>query len=243
MSYMAYAYPMLDLSGLSKLGLLFTALFQAFWPIFVVIFVASILLALLGIGAKFGLGGIFKVSNFEKVNVRRSKIAFSLLLAVTVLVLLMSSTTVQAAPTADVTVLVLFAPLAVSADGTAGTLEIGVTNILDSTPITIRMYDLTVAADFKVNWTGDATGHSFTTGSVQTEHYITVNIDKPSGSHDVTVYLIAQAAGNDSNSLDSLTLYVSDTSIFPDDIIIDIGIVIAVVFIIVAVVTTIKKKG
>lgn len=243
---MAYAYPMLDLSGLAKLGQLFTALFQAFWPIFVILFVASILLMLLGVGAKFGIGTIFKASNFEKVNVRRSKIAFSLMFAVTVLILLMSSTNVQAAPMADGTagtVLVLLAPMAVSADGTAGTLEIGITNILDSTPITIRMYDMTVAADFKVNWTGDATGHSFTTGAAQTEHFITVNIDKPSGSHDVTVYLIAQAAGNNSNALDSLTLYVSDTSIFPDDIIIDIGIVIAVVFIIVAVVATLKKKG
>ena len=228
---MAYAYPMLDLSGLAKLGQLFTALFQAFWPIFVVLFVASILIALLGLGAKFGLGSIFNAGNFEKVNVRRSKNAFTLMFAVTVLILLSASTNVQAAP------------VAVSADGTAGTLEIGITNILDSTPITIRMYDLTVSADFKVNWTGDDTGHSFTTGSTQDEHFITVNIDKPSGSHDVTVYLIPQAAGNDSNNLDSLTLYVSDTSIFPDDIIIDIGIVIAVVFIIVAVVGTLKKKG
>ncbi len=224
-------YPMLDLSGLSKLGQLFTALFQAFWPIFVILFVASILLALLGIGAKFGIGAIFKVGNFEKVSARRSKITFALFFVFTLVFLLMANGNVQAAP------------LEVMADGTAGSLEIGVTSILDGTPITIRMYDLTVSADFKVNWTGDTTGHSFTTSANQDEHFITVNIDKPSSDHDVTVYLLAQSAGNATNSLDSLTLYVSDTTIFPDDIIIDIGIVIAVVFIIVAVVATLKKKG
>ena len=231
MSLTNVVYPLLDLSGLSKLGQLFTALFQAFWPIFVVIFVAAILIALLGIGAKFGLGGIFSATNIQKASMKKSKVTFALFFSLTLLVLIMAGSGVQAAPQSAM------------ADGSAGSLEIGVTNILDSTPITIRMYALTVSADFKVNWTGDDTGHSFTTGSTQDEHFITVNIDKPSGSHDVTVYLLAQSAGNNTNSLDSLTLYVSDTSIFPDDIIIDIGIVIAVVFIIVAVVTAIKKKG
>jgi len=231
MSLIHVAYPMLDLSGLAKLGQLFTALFQAFWPIFVVLFVAGILIALLGIGAKFGLGTIFSAGTIEKASARRSKISFALFFGLTLVFLLMANSQVQAAP------------MAAMADGTAGTLEIGVTNILDSTPITIRMYALTVAADFKLNWTGEDTGHSFTTGATQDEHFVTVNIDKPAASHDVTVYLIAQAAGNNTNSLDSMTLYVSDTTIFPDDIIIDIGIVIAVVFIIVAVVTAIKKKG
>ena len=224
-------YPLLDLSGLSKLGQLFTALFQAFWPIFVVLFVAGILIALLGIGDKFGLGGIFSATNIQKASMKKSKVTFALFFSLTLLVLLMAGSGVQAAPQSAM------------ADGSAGTLEIGVTNILDSTPITIRMFDLTNSADFKINWTGDATGHSFTTGSTQSEHYITVNIDKPADSHDVSVYLLAQSAGNATNSLDSLTLYISDTSIFPDDIIIDLGIVIAVVFIIVAVVTVIKKKG
>ena len=221
-------YPLLDLSGLSKLGQLFTALFQAFWPIFVVLFVAGILIALLGIGGKFGLGGIFSATNIQKASMKKSKVTFALFFSLTLLVLLMAGSGVQAAPQSAM------------ADGTAGSLEIGVTNVLDSTPITIRMYALTVAADFKINWTGDDTGHSFTTGSIQDEHFITVNIAKPSGTHDVTVSLWPQSTGA---ALDSLTLYVSDTSIFPDDIIIDLGIVIAVVFIIVAVVTAIKKKG
>lgn len=227
----------LNLSGLQKIGMLFTALFQAFWPVFVVLFVAGILLALLGIGARFGIGGIFKSvdSGANRLIRRKTKAGFSLFIAFSLLFLLMTMTGANAVPQ------VIMSP---QADGTAGSLEIGVTNILDSTPITIRMYDLTVAADFKVNWTGDATGHSFTTGASQTEHFITVNIDKPSSSHDVTVYLIAQAAGNNANALDSLTLYVSDTSIFPDDIIIDIGITLAIVFIIVAVVASIKgRKG
>ena len=227
---MLSSYYALDLSGLQKIGQLFTALFQAFWPVFVIIFVASILLALLGIGARFGLGGIFKsIDNGpNRLMKRKTKASFAIFIAVAMMLLLMTSGST---------------PMVQAADGTAGTLEIGVTNILGSTPVTIRMYGLTSAADFKINWTGDNTGHSFTTGASQTEHFITVNIDKPSGSHDVTVYLLAQSTGNNTNSLDALTLYVSDSSIFPDDIILDIGIVLAIVFIMVAVVTTIKRKG
>lgn len=228
MSLVSVAYPMLDLSGLAKLGQLFTALFQAFWPIFVILFVASILLALLGIGAKFGIGSIFKAGDIQKANARRSKIAFALFFALSLVILLMANANVQAVP------------MSAMADGTTGSLEIGVTNILDSTPITIRMYELTYSADFKLNWTGDDTGHSFTTGASQDEHFVTVNIAKPAASNDVTVKL---CGGTGVALLDSMTLYVSDTSIFPDDIIIDIGIVLAVVFIIVAVVASLKRKG
>ena len=222
----------LDLTGLSELGLLFTALFQAFWPIFVILFVGSILLLLLGVGAKFGLDKIFSVvePTTRVIKQRRHKLSFAIFISVTLLVLLLAATPANASVQT------------IHADGTAGKLEVGVTNVLDDTPITIKMYDLTVAADFKINWTGEATGHSFTTGASQDKHYITVNIEKPSASHDVTLYLIAQAAGNDANALDSLTLYISDTSIFPDDIIIDIGITIAVVFVIVGVVVLLKKS-
>ncbi|GAH15252.1 unnamed protein product [marine sediment metagenome] len=70
----------LDVSGLQKIGLLFTALFQAFWPVFVILFVAGILLALLGVGSKFGIGGIFKSVNEKsnKVVRRKTKASFAL---------------------------------------------------------------------------------------------------------------------------------------------------------------------
>lgn len=213
---------MLDLSGLAKLGQLFSAIFQAFWPILVIIFVGSILLILLGVGARFGLGGIFNAYD-NRIMRRKSKAAFAFMIAISLMLMLMAGNT----------------PQAQGADGSTGTLEIGVTNILDSTPITIRMYDLTSSADFQLNWTGENTGHSFTTGSQQTEHYVTVNIDKPSATHDVTIYLRAQSAGT---VLDSLTVYVSDTSIFPDDILIDIGVTVAVVFVIVAAVMILKRR-
>ena len=228
---MQNAYFGLDLSGLAKLGQLFTALFQAFWPILVILFVGSILIMLLGVGYKFGLGSIFGVfdgkTNLVKRN--RSKTTFGAIIAVSLLIMIM----VSGAPSQG-------AVQAVHGDGTAGTLEIGVTNILGGTPIVIRMHTLTSSADFKLNWTGSDTGHSFTTGSTQDEHFVTVNIAKPSGSNDVTVYLWPQSTGA---ALDSLTLYVSDTSIFPDDIIIDIGITIAVVFVIVGAVMMLKKRG
>jgi len=219
----------LDLSSLSELGLLFTALFQAFWPIFVILFVGSILLLLLGVGAKFGLDKIFSVvePGTRVMKQRRHKLSFTIFISVAFLVLLLAAAPASASVQT------------IHADGTSGSLEIGVTNILDDTPITIKMYDLTIAADFKINWTGEDTGHSFTTGASQTKHYITVNIEKPSATHDVTVYLWPQSTGA---ALDSLTLYVSDTSIFPDDIIIDIGITIAVVFVIVGVVVLLKKS-
>ncbi len=225
----------LDLSSLSELGLLFTALFQAFWPIFVILFVGSILLLLLGVGAKFGLDKIFSVfePNTRVIKQRRHKLRFAIFISVTFLVLLL------AAIPANASVQTIQTIQTIQADGTVGKLEVGVTNVLDDTPITIKMYDLTVAADFKLNWTGEDTGHSFTTGASQTKHYVTVNIEKPSATHDVTVSLWPQSTGA---ALDSLTLYISDTSIFPDDIIIDIGITIAVVFVIVGVVVLLKKS-
>ena len=213
----------LDLSGLQELTLLFTSLFHAFWPILVVLFVGSIILLLLGVGAKFGLGSIFKAAEVKQhVPSRTGIFKLALALALFSMLLLMPNVSVQ------------------GADGAAGSIEVGVTSILEKTPVTVHMYDLTGGADYLVNWTGDNTGHSFTTGANQDEHFITITIDKPSASNDVTVYLRAQSAGT---TIDSVTLYVSDTTIFPDDILIDIGITVAVIFVIVAAVMTLKRRG
>jgi len=214
----------LDLSGLQELTMLFTSLWQAFWPILVVLFVGSILLLILGVGAKFGLGQIFSAIEVKQHVPSRSGV-FKLALTLGMLGMLF-----MAMPAAQIQ----------GADGTAGNIEVGVTNILEKTPVTIHMYDLSSGADFKVNWTGNDDGHSFTTGANQDEHFITVTIDKPSANHDVTVYLWPQSTGT---ALDSITLYVSDTSLFPDDIIIDIGITVAVIFVIVAAVMTLKRRG
>ena len=227
----------LDLSGLQQLTMLFTSLWQAFWPILVVLFVGSILLLILGVGARFGLGSIFQTIEVKQ-RIPSKKGIFKLAIGLSFLLLLLIpamgvSGTVATVETVE----------SVMVDGALGALEVGVTSILEKTPVTIHMFDLTPGADYKVNWTGDATGHTFTTGSQQDEHFITINIDKPAASHDVTVYLIGAAAGNDSNAIDSLTLYVSDTSLFPDDIIIDIGITVAVIFVIVAAVLTLKNIG
>ena len=224
----------LDLSGLQQLTMLFTSLWQAFWPILVVLFVGSILLLILGVGARFGLGSIFQTIEVKQ-RIPSKKGIFKLAIGFSFLLLLLIPTMGVSGSVATVE--------AVGADGAIGSLEVGVTSILEKTPVTIHMFDLTPGADYKVNWTGDATGHTFTTGSQQDEHFITINIDKPAASHDVTVYLIGAAAGNDSNAIDSLTLYVSDTSLFPDDIIIDIGITVAVIFVIVAAVLTLKNIG
>lgn len=226
-------YFALDLSGLQELTLLFTSLWQAFWPILVVLFVGSILLLLLGVGAKFGLGEIFNVIEVKQHVPRRMgllKLAIGLGF---LLMLLMPAMGIQGA--------VVTAEF-VSADGAIGSIEVGVTNILEKTPVTIHMFDLTGGADYKVNWTGDATGHTFTTASAQDEHFITVNINKPTASHDVTVYLMGAAAGNATNFIDAITLYVSDTTLFPDDIIIDIGVTVAVIFVIVAAVMVLKRQ-
>jgi len=214
----------LDLSGLQELTMLFTSLWQAFWPILVVLFVGAILLLLLGVGAKFGLGSIFTATEVKQRVPSRSGI-FKLAVGIALFSMLFLAPSLAAQ----------------GADGAAGSIEVGVTNILEKTPVTIHMYDLTGGADYLVNWTGENTGHSFTTGANQDEHFITVTIDKPSADHDVTVYLRGQSAGA---VVDSITLYVSDTSLFPDDIIIDIGITVAVIFVIVAAVMTLKgRKG
>ena len=217
-------YFALDLSGLQELTMLFTSLWQAFWPILVVLFVGSILLLILGVGAKFGLGSIFNTIEVKQ-NIPSKKTIVKVAITLGMLGMLFF-----AMPTASV----------MGADGAAGSIEVGVTNILEKTPVTIHMYDLTGSADYLVNWTGDNTGHSFTTGANQDEHFITVTIDKPAADHDVTVYLRGQSAGA---VVDSITLYVGDTSLFPDDIIIDIGITVAVIFVIVAAVMTLKRRG
>lgn len=215
----------LDLSGLSELSLLFTSLFHAFWPVLVILFVGSIVLLILGVGLKFGLGSIFSVTEHARIPSKKGIIKLALALAFLGMLFLSASS-----PTY----------VALGADGAAGSIEIGVTNILEKTPVTIHMYDLTGGADYQVNWTGDNTGHSFTTGASQDEHFITVTIDKPAASHDVTIYLRGQAAGA---VVDSLSIYVGDTSIFPDDILIDIGITVAVVFVIVGAVMALKSRS
>lgn len=214
----------LDLSGLSELSLLFTSLFHAFWPVLVILFVGSIILLLLGVGLKFGLGSIFTVTEYTRIPSKKGFFKLALAIAFVGMLFFMSTSGTY---------------IASGADGAAGSIEIGVTNILEKTPVTIHMYDLTGGADYLVNWTGDNTGHSFTTGTNQDEHFITVTIEKPAADHDVTIYLRGQAAGA---VVDSITIYVGDTSIFPDDILIDIGITVAVVFVIVGAVLVLKRR-
>ena len=123
------------------------------------------------------------------------------------------------------------------AAGTTGSIEIGTTSAFDGAIVAVRCYGLEVSADYTVNHTGDDTGFSFTTGASQVEFTVYLTIDKPAASETVYINLFGSAA----TFLDTVTLQVKDDSLIPDSFLITLGITLLVLFLIVGIVTRMRR--
>ena len=105
---------------------------------------------------------------------QKNKLLATTFFTLTLLGLLAMITSVQAAP---------------SADGTTGSIDFDQSSVAAGTTVWVHFKDLESSADYKVNWTTDDTGVSFTTGSNQDDIYVPITFNKPSGVQTNTVYL------------------------------------------------------
>jgi len=96
---------------------------------------------------------------------------------------------------------------AMAADGTTGEIDFDQTSVSEDTMVYVHFKDLTGGADYLVNWTGDDTGYSFTTGSSQDDIYIPITFSKPASGNAFVLNLRYQSAGT---SIDSITVYVTE---------------------------------
>lgn len=141
---------------------------------------------------------------------RRTQVTFSALLVLTVLALGIPLVPVQAA------------------DGAVGAIQISnqIFHVSGSV-VSVQMFDLTVSADYLLNWTGDDTGISFTTSSTQTKFTHTFVLT--SSSSTVTFFLRAQSAGTTIDQVQATV--VSLNSFLSTGLIISAGIFILIVVI------------
>jgi hypothetical protein len=116
-----------------------------------------------------------------------------------------------------------------AADGAAGGISVSTTMIITGLPLSIRAYDLTNNADYKINHTNDDTGISFTAAGT-THDWVYPNVAMPSSGSTVTVYLRAQSAGT---TLASASVSVfSLTAFLATGVIISAGVFVLIVVII-----------
>ena len=134
------------------------------------------------------------------------------------------------------------APQVVSgADGATGSIELPVDTVPDGQRIYITLRDLTGGADYKLNWTGDDTGYSFTTGASETTKVFPVKIEDPSSGSMVAIYLRAQSAGT---ALDTVYVTVeSSTDVFDTDIFFDWTIPIILIVLVVGIIIRFRQKS
>ncbi len=113
-------------------------------------------------------------------------------------------------------------------DGTVGSVQASAQIFhVSGSPISINMFELTVSADYLLNWTGDATGISFTTSSVQTKFSHTFVLT--SSAAQVTFVLRQQSAGT---SIDSVQVTIVNlTDFLSTGLIISAGIFILIIVI------------
>lgn len=115
-----------------------------------------------------------------------------------------------------------------AADGEVGSVQASAQIFhVSGSPISINMFALTVSADYLLNWTGDATGISFTTSATQTKFSHTFVLT--SSSSQVTFVLRFQSAGT---AIDSVQVTIVNlTDFLSTGLIISAGIFILIIVI------------
>lgn len=125
-----------------------------------------------------------------------------------------------------------------AAAGATGALDIAVSSALEGNTLTIRVYDLTVSADYalvinavaEVNWTTSAT---------ETSHLFYYEVEE----YGSTGYMLVQLTGGAATALDTKYITLTDTdTLLPISFIIDIGIALAIIGVVVLVVKGIKGR-
>ena len=113
-----------------------------------------------------------------------------------------------------------------AADGAVGSIQVSnqIFHVSGSV-VAVQMFDLTVSADYLLNWTGDDTGISFTTSSTQSKFTHTFTLTSTATS--VTFFLRAQSAGT---IIDQVQItVVSLSSFLSTGLIISAGIFVLIV--------------
>jgi len=127
-----------------------------------------------------------------------------------------------------------------AADGTTGSLEVGTTTYTIDQPLVIYMTSLTVAGDYNLAFTtGCHDNITWTQGAAQTVMSFTIKLAAPSSGDVCLIEITKQSAS--ATVIDSVLLSATDpTAIFPDEMIIALGITVFVISIIVSIVSGIK---
>ena len=127
------------------------------------------------------------------------------------------------------------------ADGTTGNMECGTSTYTIGQPMTFYLTQLTVAGDYKLDFpAGVATDISWSQGVAQTTMTFVVTLEAPSTGNTALIELEKQSAGT---VIDSVLLSVTDsTTIFPDELIIGLGITVMVISIIVGIAVGMRIK-
>ena len=115
-----------------------------------------------------------------------------------------------------------------AADGSVGNVQASAQIFhVSGSPISVNMFSLTVSADYHLNWTGDATGISFTTSGTQTKFSHTFVLT--SSSSQVTFTLRYGSAGT---AIDSVQVTIVNlTDFLSTGLIISAGIFILIIVI------------
>ncbi len=115
-----------------------------------------------------------------------------------------------------------------AADGAVGAIQVSAQIFhVSGAPVTVNMYDLTVSADYHLNWTGEDTGISFTLASTQTTFSHTFVLT--TSTTTIVFYLRAGAAGTVIDQYQITVMALSD--FLATGLIISAGIFILIVVI------------
>ena len=129
--------------------------------------------------------------------------------------------------------------------GTTGAIDFDQSSVSENTLVYIHFVDLESSADYNINWTTDATGYSFTTGSNQDDIYLPIKFHKPSGTNAFTIWL---NDGNDNASeqvnIDEITVFVTEAeTVLDTTAFLAIVVPLLVFAIIVAIYKSVGKGG
>ena len=115
-----------------------------------------------------------------------------------------------------------------AADGTDGNVQASAQIFhVSGSPISINMFDLDVSADYRLNWTGDASGILFNTSATQTKFTHTFVLTSTAAT--VRFTLLSSAAGSEIDAVQVTVVNLSD--FLSTGLIISAGIFILIIVI------------
>ena len=146
--------------------------------------------------------------NTQKLTRNKGKVSLALILSLTMFAMPLSAV--------------------IAADGTVGSIQASAQIFhVSGSPISVNMFELTVSADYTLNWTGNAAGLNFTTSATQTKFSHTFVLT--SSESQVVFHLKEQSSGT---GIDSVQVTIVNlTDFLSTGLIISAGIFILIIVI------------